>query len=156
MYDYEKEDPNFLNDIELSKVAVDKAARFLSNSGFQVVIEPTFTRDNVKNASKFSDTGDLKIMLPVEVKHRPTLKFNKKNGFKYATIIIDACHIFDKHKIKPIYYVIYNSDYTSMIFVNVKETFKEWVKVEKFDRYKNRNRKFYEVDISKCAIIDCA
>ena len=156
MYDYEKEVPNFKNDIELSKIAVDKASRFLSNSGFQVVIEPTFIRDEVKNASNFSDTGDLKIMLPVEVKHRPTLKFNKKDGFKYKTIIIDACHIFDKHKIKPIYYIIYNSDYTSMIFVNVKETLKKWVKVEKYDRYKNRNRKFYEVDISKCVIIDCA
>jgi hypothetical protein len=155
MYDYEKEDPTFKNDIELSKKAVDLGARFLSNNGFQVVIEPTFIRDNVKDAANFADSGDLKIMLPVEVKHRPTLKFNKKDGFLYRTIIIDACHIFDKHKIKPIYYLIYNHDYTSMIFINVKETHKEWVTVEKYDRYKNRKRKFYEVDVSKCTIVDC-
>jgi hypothetical protein len=156
MYDYDKEDPTFKKDIELSKVAVDKAARFLSNNGFQVLIEPTFIRDSIKNASEYSDGGDLKVMMPVEIKHRPKLNFSKEKGFSYKTIIIDACHIFDKHKIKPIYYIIYNSDYTSMIFINVRDTFEDWINVEKYDRYKNRNRKFYEVDISKCQIVDCA
>ena len=155
MYDYDKEDPTFKKDIELSKVAVDKAARFLSNNGFQVLIEPTFIRDDIKNASKYSDGGDLKVMMPVEIKHRPKLIFSKEKGFSYKTIIIDACHIFDKHKIKPIYYIIYNSDYTSMIFINVRDTFEDWINVEKYDRYKNRKRKFYEVDISKCQIVDC-
>ena len=154
LYDYEKKDGSFIGDLEKSKVAVDKAARFLSNKGIPVIIQPTHTRADVRDRNAYADDGDLKILLTVEVKHRPTLFFSKGRGFKYATVIIDACHIFDRHKIKPIYYIIWNSDYTSLIFINVNDTFAQWIKTKKFDNAKGRERKFYEVDIKLCVIVD--
>ena len=154
-YDYEKQDPHFKADLERSKVSVDKAARWLCNRGLQVVIEPTFVRESVKDMGQFRDTGDLKIFSTVEVKHRPKIQFNKKTGFQYPTIIVDTVSAFHKSKIKPLYYIIYNADYSSMIFVDVHATFDNWKKVPRKDHAKSRTSAFYEVDVKLCTIIDC-
>ena len=155
-YNYDVEDNNFENDLILSKIAVKKTADFFSNKGYPVIIEPTFIRPDVSEKNDFSDTGDLRIVITCEVKHRPQLMFSKEVKFKYNTVIIDACHIFDKHKVKPFYYIIWNKDYTSFIFIDVHHTKNKWIKSKKFDKIKNREREFYEIDVNLCTIIDCA
>mgnify|MGYP003652854075 CR=1 FL=1 len=154
-YNYDKDDSGFIDDLEKSKVAVDKAARFFANQGFPVVLQPTFARPSVSEKNNFSDDGDLKLMITCEVKHRPHLSFSVESGFPYKTVIVDACHIFDKHRVKPFYYIIWNRDYSSFLFLNVNESRKRWIKSEKFDKAKNRMRNFYEVDVGLCRIVDC-
>lgn len=154
-YDYEKQDPTFRQDLERSKISVDKAARFLCDRGLQVVIEPTRYRDSVKNMSQYRDTGDLKIFATVEVKHRPKIRFNKNRGFPYSTVIVDTVSAFHKSKMKPLYYIVYNADYSSMIFIDVHATFEKWTKAAKRDHAKSRTTYFYEVDVNLCSIVDC-
>ena len=146
--DYDKNDPSFIDDLRKSKDAVAIAARWLSASGYPVIIRPTFERPSAEQMSEYSDDGDIEIMQRVEVKRRQGLTFTSKKDFPYETLIVDACHCYDKAHPKPYAYIILNREMTKAFIVNVRETHSLWKRVEKNDRFKGRMREFYECPIS--------
>lgn len=152
-YNHDIQDPTFVADLERSKIAVNKAASIFSNRGFPVVVAPTFIRPDVSKRAEYADDGDLQILVTCEVKHRPNLSFTSRKDFKYKTAIVDSCQKFDKKKQIPFWYIIWNSNYTAYIFVDVHKTKSKWKRVERYDRAKDRKEYFYEIDTSMCVFM---
>jgi len=142
-YDYDTSDPTFLDDLRESQESVERVAKWLRSKGYPVVVRPTFERPDPSAMAEFSDAGDLEILQRVEVKQRKSLTFTSKEDFSYTTIIVDACHCFDNARPKPFAYVILNREMTAA-FVVPSSTKGHWRQVVKRDRFKNRDRKFYE------------
>ena len=147
---YDKIDPGFPEDLEKSKIAVQKTAEFFSGRGFPVIIEPTFMRPDPSQRAGYSDSGDLRLLVTCESKHRPELTFHSKETFVYDTVIVDVCHAFDNKRPKPFYYVIWNADYTSFILIDVHKTKEHWVKTSRTPGRQGRQRSYYEVDKKYC------
>ena len=151
--DYDEHDPTFIEDLRKSKEAVAVAAKWLSGLGYPVVVRPVFERGSATEMKEFSDDGDLEIMQRVEVKRRHCLTFTSKSDFPYQTVIVDACHCYDKAKPKPYAYLILNRDMTSAFVVNVRDPFTSWTRVEKRDRFKGRLRSFYECPVDLVSFV---
>lgn len=147
-YNYDKEDPHFVKDLNNSKQFVYRTAEWLNGKGYPVTINPTIIRPDSSMKNDYGDNGDLTVSFTIEVKQRPNMNFTSRADFPYPTVIVDACHIFDAHKgAKPYTYFIWNSQGTAFILVDVLKTSKKWIKTTKRDRYKNRDRHFYECPI---------
>ena len=102
--------------------------------------------------AEYSDSGDLEILHRVEVKRRPSMDFSGADNFPYRSVIVDACHCYDRARPKPYAYVILNSSMSSGIVVECR-TFPHWVRVTKTDRAKGRDREFYECPIDLCRFV---
>jgi hypothetical protein len=140
---YDKKDPNFINDLRESRTAVSIAAEWLNRKGYPVVIKPTFERPKSSDMAEFADDGDLEIMQRIEVKRRKSLTFSSKEDFPYDSLIVDVCHSYDKAKIKPYAYIILNEK-MDCAFIAYSKHQKHWKKTVKADRFKGRDREFYE------------
>jgi len=153
--DYEQTDPSFIDDLRESKEAVSVAAQWLAGKGYAVIVRPTFERPSTEQMAEFADDGDIEIVQRVEVKRRKSLTFTSKEDFPYDTIIVDACHCYDKAHPKPYAYIILNREMENAFIVDVKHTFHKWRRVNKQDRLKGRKRSFYECPISivQCVLI---
>lgn len=138
--------PNFLKNLRRSRVAVNKAADWLSADGYAVIIKPVFERPDISQIDDYSDLGDLEIVQRVEVKWRG-IKFTSVKDFPYPTIIVDACRCYDQAHPKPHGYVLYSTDLLHAVFINVRETIVSWKKVAKDDHEKGVVRNFYECPI---------
>jgi len=143
---YDQKDPDFIKDLRESRDAVMVAAEWLNKKGFPVVIKPTFERPKSSDMAEFADDGDLEIMQRIEVKRRKSLTFTSKEDFPYDTLIIDVCHTYDKAKIKPYAYIILNEK-MDCAFIAYSKNQKFWKKTIKSDRFKGRDREFYECPI---------
>lgn len=154
--DYETNDPSFIADLRKSKEAVSVAARWLSDRGYPVIVRPTFERPSVEMMGEYSDAGDIEIVQRVEVKRRQQLTFTSREDFPFETLIVDACHCYDKAHPKPYAYIIFNREMTAAFVVDVRRTFSKWRRVEKRDSVKGRDRSFYECPVSLvcCVQID--
>jgi hypothetical protein len=143
---YEIDDPNFVQDLKDSCKHVAKVAEWLRSTGKSVKVNPIHIRDNVRNMSQFADGGDIEVDgKRVEVKQR-RVRFFSRESFPYETIIVDAAHIWDKADPKPVAYILTNEEVTGCLIVKA-DTFEHWTRLEKWDRFKNRNRFFYECPI---------
>jgi hypothetical protein len=143
-YNYNTQDPTFIEDLRKSRASVETVARWLSSKGVPVIVRPTFERPDASRMSEFSDDGDLEIIQRVEVKQRPNLDFTSKDDFPYPTLIVDACHCYDNAKQKPYAYVIVNRAGDVAFVVYVRDTRAKWLRVKKHDKAKQRDREFYE------------
>jgi len=154
--DYDEKDPSFIDDLRESKEAVTIAAKWLSDQGYPVIVRPTFERPSAEQMSEYSDDGDIEIVQRVEVKRRQNLTFTSKEDFPYDTLIVDACHCYDRAHPKPYAYIILNREMTKAFVVNVRDTHQLWKRVKKNDRFKGREREFYECPISavRCVSIN--
>jgi hypothetical protein len=143
MYDYEKSDPTFIEDLHSSDVWVWQVARYLRDTGgFHVTIPPLQVRPSADQMNEFSDDGDLLITQRVEVKHRPGIEFSCKDDFPYDSIIVDVSHAWDKAMPKPYLYVILSASGSCGIFI-LGTTHRHWVKESRWDKGKKREREFY-------------
>lgn len=143
---YEIDDPNFVNDLKESCRHVAKVAEWLRSTGKTVKVNPIHIRDNVRNMSQFADGGDIEVDgKRVEVKQR-RVRFFSKESFPYETIIVDAAHIWDRANPKPVAYILTNLEVTACLIVK-SSTFEFWTRSKKWDRFKNRDRFFYECPI---------
>jgi hypothetical protein len=143
MSDLDKIDPNFIADLRDSREAVEVAAKWLAKLGYAVVIRPTFERPDPSQRHAFADQGDLEILARVEVKRRRALTFKDKSDFPYSTLIVDACHKFDRAKPKPWQYVILNREMSAAFLVDSR-THPQWKRVSKYDPHAGRAQDFYE------------
>jgi hypothetical protein len=142
-YDYDTQDPGFLDDLRESREAVSVVARWLSGKGYPVVIRPTFERPDSSQMSEYADDGDLEIIQTIEVKRRKTMTFSSKADFPYPTLIVDTCSAYDRKRPKPYAYVILNREMDTA-FVVMGSDAGRWSRVTKRDRLKSRERAFYE------------
>lgn len=147
-YDYERDDPNFVADLTESHKAVEKAAAWLRNKGYPVIVRPTFVRPDVSERGEYADDGDIEILQRIEVKRRISMTFSGEGDFPYDTLIVDACHCYDKANPKPYAYIIFNRDMTAAFIVDVKSTRRHWQRTTRADRQKARVREFYECPVS--------
>lgn len=153
---YEQDDPTFIADLRASKQAVSVAAEWLASLGYPVIVRPTFERPSAEQMREFADNGDLEIVQRVEVKRRISMTFSCKEDFPYETVIVDACHCFDRAHPKPYAYIILNRDMNAGLVIDVRHTLKEWRRVTKRDRHKNRDREFYECPVSAASFVSLA
>lgn len=148
---YEIDDPNFENDLLKSDLHVSKVAIWLRSRGAKVIQAKLKIRPKIELMSEYSDSGsDLivefnGIIGGIGVKQRH-LKFTSKSDFPYNTVIVDVEHVWRKADPKPLGYVLTNEDVTAGIFVDAK-TENKWRKVDKWDRFKKRDRTFLECPI---------
>ena len=145
--DIDARDPTFVEDLKQSADAVRRAAQWLSEKGYPVIIRPTFIRPTADKMAEFSDNGDLEIKQRVEVKRRLTTDFTSRNDFPFQTVIVDVCHAYDNARPKPYCYIIFNRLMTCSIVVDCKATKASWERTEKNDAGKGRMRAFYECPI---------
>lgn len=149
----EKNDPHFVADLQNSREALWRAARWLGDhGGFEVIVPALKIRPSADAASQFSDDGDLFICGKgrdrerIEVKRRG-FAFTGCGDYPFSSVIVDAAHIWDKADPKPFAYLILNQPMTVCAVVK-GETFHQWKAVRRMDRYKNREREFYEAPLS--------
>lgn len=152
-YDYDKLDPTFIEDLRASQKSVELVASWIRKRGTPVIIRPTFERPDQSQKFEYSDNGDLEILQRIEVKQRKSLTFVSKSDFKYPSIIVDCCHAYDKARPKPYAYVILNREMTCG-FIVMNDTFKHWQRLTKWDRFKSRDRQFYECPIEHAIFAD--
>ena len=112
-YDYEDSDPSFIADLRKSKESVAVAAKWLSEKGYPVIVRPTFERPSVEQMDEYADDGDIEIVQRIEVKRRQQLTFTSREDFPYETVIVDACHCYDRARPKPYAYIIFNREMTA-------------------------------------------
>jgi hypothetical protein len=152
-YDYDKQDPNFIEDLRASQQSVELVASWIRKRGTPVIIRPSFERPDVSQKNDYADSGDLEILQRIEVKQRKSLTFTSKDDFKYQSIIVDPCHAYDRARPKPYAYVILNREMTCG-FIILNDTFRHWTRLTKWDRFKSRNREFYECPIQHAIFAD--
>ena len=140
-------DEVFKEMLEESKKAVFITAKYLSDNGYPITIQPTFVRPEYNERKKYTDNGDMLINFTIEAKHRPTLSFTCKEDFPYDTIIVDKKHIVDDRQVKPYAFFIWNKDYTCAIRIMVKDTFDKWITTKKFNTLEKRELTYYECPI---------
>jgi len=145
---YDKYDPDFVKDLMESQVSVWMAAQWLSEKGYNVTVRKTNIRPSSNNMSEYADNGDIEIIQRIEVKRRK-IDFTSEFDYPYKTVFVDVAHTFDNAINKPFAYIIINQNGTHCIVIK-SETFKHWIKTQKHDRLKNRDRFFYECPIKLC------
>jgi hypothetical protein len=146
LQNYERDDPNFIDDLLASQKAVWIAAQLLVDCGETIMMRPLSIRPDIKDMSKYADQGDIFILREggwraVEVKHR-TLEFTGKDDYPFPTVIVNNRHIWDRADPKPFAHIIFNKDLSVLCLV-MSETSDQWKLVEKMDYAKNRMRTFY-------------
>lgn len=146
-------DQSFVDDLVKSREAVERAAKWLSELGYPVVIRPTFIRPDPTSRFDYSDAGDLEIIQRIEVKRREGLTFSSRGDFPFNSIIVDTCHAYDKAKLKPYAYIIFNREMSACFVVN-KKTRAKWFKTTK--RSRGRDRDFYECPIELAEFVEVA
>jgi hypothetical protein len=155
LQNFNRDDPSFPSDLEESQIAVWRVARWLVERGNNVTVRATHVRDTLENMADFSDEGDIEIVQRVEVKRRPDIEFRSRETFPYDSIIVDVAHAWDRARPKPFTYIILNASRTYAAIVR-GETFKWWTKTKKRDRFKKRDRTFYECPIEHVTFISLA
>lgn len=148
---YEENDPSFEEDLRQSQVAVEVATKWLSRRGYPVIVRPLSVRPTVEEMNDYSDDGDLEILQRVEVKRR-SISFTSASDYPYPTIIVDVCHTFDRASPKPFAYIIFSSDMKHAALVESR-TSKSWTRSRRLDRFKKRERRFYECPVSLASFI---
>ena len=149
---YEQDDPGFIQDLRDSKEAVAVAAKWLCNKGYPVVMRPVFERPTASDMREYADEGDLEIIQRIEVKRRQNLEFTSKQDFPYPTVIVDVCHAYDRAHPKPYAYIIFNKSMDRALIIEGR-THGAWAKTRKQDRFKNREREFYECPLELAHIV---
>ena len=129
---YEQDDPGFIQDLRDSKEAVAVAAKWLCNKGYPVVMRPVFERPTASDMQN--------------------LEFTSKQDFPYPTVIVDVCHAYDRAHPKPYAYIIFNKSMDRALIIEGR-THGAWAKTRKQDRFKNREREFYECPLELAHIV---
>jgi hypothetical protein len=151
-YDYDAQDPNFISDLRASQESVRVVASWLASRGYETSVREIRERPSVAEMADYGDGGDIEIVQRIEVKQRKTLTFTDKEDFPYPSLIVDACHCFDRASPKPYAYFILNREMT-VAFLVMSDTSKQWKRVTKLDRFKNRNRDFYECPLDLVRVV---
>ena len=141
----EQVDPNFPEDLEESKAAVWRAARWLSDRGNHVTVRHTRLREKIEERGEFRALGDLDILQRVEVKGRG-LDFTSLEDFPFPTIIVCTVHSWDRAEPKPHAYLMVNREMTHLGVV-LGSTSKHWKQRTVFDRRRGREIANYECPI---------
>jgi hypothetical protein len=151
---YDEDDPNFVPDLLKSRKVVHIAARWLMSLGYNVKVRPTRIRPDPTEMSRYADDGDLVCVLGrLEVKQRPSIAFSSVHEFPYPSIIVDACHIWDRAQPKPYAYLIFDND-CSHCYIIKGTTRSRWARKFRWDREKKRLRCFYECPLSCCICVE--
>jgi len=105
--------------------------------------DPNFINDLRESRTAVSISAEWLNRQRIEVKRRKSLTFSSKEDFPYDSLIVDVCHSYDKAKIKPYAYIILNEK-MDCAFIAYSKHQKHWKKTVKADRFKGRDREFYE------------
>lgn len=146
-YDYDRDDPTFLQDLEKSIEHVWIVARWLSSIGKMVAIPPMRVRPDAKKMKGYGDEGDLFIVqdkewLRIECKQR-NLHFTGVHDYPYETIFVDRVHAWERAERKPHAYIVTNEAITVAAII-YGTTSSSWIKRDSYDRGKKRTRAFLE------------
>ena len=150
-------DPTFIQDLLESDKHVRRVAQRLRDSlgvdGPPVEVLELQIRSPV---FEFRDDGDLRVGgKRVECKRR-NLRFSGPDDFPFPTCIVDVTHTYDAARATetPIVgYVIDSQNEMGCVCV-LSSTFDRWRVRTRYDRAKQRHRRFYEVDTSLLCTFD--
>lgn len=147
-YDYDRDDPTFLDALRASRRAVKHVARWLKACGYSGIIHATHERPSPTVMHLYRDPGDITVTyagvgLRVEVKQR-TFPFTSPADYPYGTVQIVQCNKFDGVWPPPFLYVIVSQDFRAGILVDVAATRAQWLRVPRYQGNAHRVRDMYE------------
>jgi hypothetical protein len=147
-------------ELESDKIFIDELEKgfsyqkivneFFISKGFKTKLDPLKIREERSVINKFTDTGDLKIILPkrtiiVEVKSRDVL-FTDVHDFPYDTIFVDRVNTWKrKNKNKP-HAIIIISQITKNMFVIPVSGEADWINKTVYDNKRDYTREYYLVN----------
>lgn len=153
---YKPKKPNhnrFLETLRHSMVAVEVAALWLRQEGYEVSSGYIMEAPRHEDWKKYSDNGDLWIKgkndkheLRVEIKHL-SVEFSSLNDWPFGKdFILCSKHSFDRSFPKPYSYLIFSNSLThaASVIVNTKDMFVKTQHDSKYDRL----QEFYYVPLS--------
>lgn len=115
--EYEKNDPDFVNDLKKSDYCTRKIAAWLRKKGYDAVPKPIHIRPEASAMAGYSDGGDIFIGdKRIESKQR-LINFTSKEDFPYPTIIVDVAHCWDDASPKPYAYFLANKSMSCCLVV---------------------------------------
>jgi hypothetical protein len=144
-------DPTFVDDLHKSDAAVLRVAEWLRSEGYAVIIPPLVTRPSSEQAADYADSGDLKMLLGIEVKQRPDIDFTGAHDFPYPSIIVDQKRDFDRKREVPERYFIVNKSMTVAAVIGVRSTKQHWKVASRYNSKTGRTSEYYEVALQHVA-----
>lgn len=148
---YRIHDPHFVKDLLESDKHVRRVAerlRAVLPENVPVNVQELRIRPTESQMAEFSDDGDLRVGgQRVECKRR-NLRFSGPEDFPYPTAIVDVTHTFDAARSTEtpvVGYIIDSQDESGCVCV-LASTYDRWRVRTRRDRFKQRDRRFYEVD----------
>lgn len=127
-----KSDNEFIESLKGSEEYVNMVAEWLRTHGCKVEVPSVQVRPSFEERHKYIDTGDIKITLRIEVKHR-SFDFTSKQDYPYDTVMIDETFKIDRINRGELWgYVIVNQSATHLCFV-MAHTRKNWKIISKHD-----------------------
>ena len=146
----ENDDPDFVDDLKNSQQWVDRAAAWLNANGIKTEVAPLRIRPDIEEWKDYSDSGDLRVTLPAEVKHREEIDFTCADDFPFPTVIVDKRRKYDRMKVKPLFHMIISASGNHFIFIP-KHTKDKWIKTTRFDSNAKRDIDYYECPLEYVA-----
>ena len=147
---YRERDPHFVRDLLESdrhvRGVAERLRAALGPEGPVVEVQELRIRPEEAAMGEYSDDGDLRVGgLRVECKRR-NLTFSGPEDFPFGTCIVDVCHTYDKslETETPVFaYIIDSQDMSGTVCV-LGSTAERWTAQRRWDRPKQRHRRFYE------------
>lgn len=134
--------PAFLERLRASHHAVHDTATILTGRGYHVEIPDHTESPTHKNFRQHSDSGDLRVLVGVEVKHL-SCGFTCAEDFPYAPdFIVDSVFTHDNKPRPPWAYFIWNHGRThyGIVWGNTRP---HWTVKQRHDRNVSRSVPFY-------------
>jgi hypothetical protein len=143
----------FLKHLSESGEAVEKAAAWFKGKGYEVEVPETRFAGTHLDWKDYADEGDLFVRKEVdavwdriEVKRRG-VEFSCREDYPFPSFFVCARHSFDRARLKPFAFLIFDSDLSHMGIV-FGSGWQRWRVVKRFDRrYEGVWQAIYEADL---------
>jgi len=120
-------------------------ATFFTLAGLRVEVPALRERERQSQARQWSDTTDIVLNgWPIEVKSRREA-FTSNIDYPYKTAFVDTVSGFEAKTTKPLAYVLVSRPTGAMLCLSVAKTRAVWKVVEKRDRVRDIDERFYVV-----------
>ena len=116
---------------------------WMKKLGFDTEVLPYDITPNEESRYEYTDDGDIKMTMRVEVKQWKEIDFVSLEDVPYQDIIVDEKYKIDKRNIRTLYcYIILNVSKTKCLII-YSNTYKKWFFKELYDKKEKNYRTFY-------------
>lgn len=153
MVTWSQNDELFFSELKAGHEWQKLPALFFKLNGLQVDIPELKIRANIKEASKWKDSEDLKVNGQIiEIKSRNEA-FTSAESFPYETIFVDTVSGYNAKTIKPTAYIMVSRKTGGMLALPSLSA-DGWKIEEKFDRTRRIRESFYVAEKKSFKTLD--